>query len=132
MFVLVLSGTKRVVQHIDTGMEVEPGELHIFLSGSFITIENRIVSGDDYKTFCVSYPDSMIDCVFDAKTIIVLVKIENDAIIESDIFVVGFFVSIVANFLSALVELKRNSKSLGNFNCRKYSSYFMGFMLFSP
>jgi AraC-like DNA-binding protein len=68
MFVLVLSGSKRVVQSTDEGIKIRPGELLIFPSGSFITIENRIISGGDYQAFCVSYPDELIDRVFNMKT----------------------------------------------------------------
>lgn len=68
MLVLVLSGSKRVVQNIENGVTVKPGELLIFPSGSFITIENRIISGGDYQAFCISYPDELVYQVFESKS----------------------------------------------------------------
>lgn len=64
MIVLVQAGSKQVRQSNQSSFEVFPGQLLIFPSGSFITIENRIISGGDYVAFCLSYPDSYLKDVF--------------------------------------------------------------------
>lgn len=66
MIVLVQSGSKRVRQSNGEAIEILPGGLLIFPAGTFITIENRIISGVDYAAYCVSYPDSYLEGIFQA------------------------------------------------------------------
>lgn len=68
LFVLVQSGTKHILQGPSEGFDVNAEELLIFPSGSFITIENRIISGGDYGALCISYPDHLVDKVFGEST----------------------------------------------------------------
>ena len=68
MLILVRTGSKSVRLAGNETLEASPGELLIFPSGSFITIENRITSGGDYRAHCVSYPDAMIEAVFGLQT----------------------------------------------------------------
>lgn len=66
MLVLVQAGSKLVSRKGNLPFEVRPGELLIFPSGSFLTFENRIVSGSDYQALCISYPDSLTTDIFKA------------------------------------------------------------------
>lgn len=65
MLVLIESGSKCVKPDDVTQLEAREGELLIFPSGTFITIENRTISGRDYVAHCISYPDDMIETIFD-------------------------------------------------------------------
>lgn len=69
MLVLVQSGSKQVRPADDEPLDVTAGELLIFPSGTFITIENRIISGNDYIAWCASYPDELIEEVFGQENI---------------------------------------------------------------
>lgn len=64
MVILVQSGSKVVRNDKQNAIDVHPGELLIFPSGTYITIENRIISGEDYNAWCVSYPDQYIQSMF--------------------------------------------------------------------
>lgn len=65
MLVLVEAGSKCVRPDDAETLDVHVGELLIFPSGTYITIENRVVSGQDYVAWCASYPDQMVSDVFD-------------------------------------------------------------------
>lgn len=67
MLVLVEAGAKSVRPAPTSQFDVLPGELLIFPSGKLITIENRIISGSDYRAWCVSYPDELVESVFGLK-----------------------------------------------------------------
>ena len=64
MIILVQSGSKLVRQRGAKDLEVLPGELLIFPAGTFVTIENRIISGVNYAAHCISYPDWYLTNVF--------------------------------------------------------------------
>lgn len=64
MLILVEAGSKCVRLEEDNELDIGVGELLIFPSSTFITIENRITSGSDYRALCVSYPDEMIEAAF--------------------------------------------------------------------
>ena len=64
MLVLVLSGSKRVLLKQGNILDALPDELLVFPSSSFISIENRVTSGSDYKAWCLCYSDEIINNVF--------------------------------------------------------------------
>lgn len=68
LFVLVQSGSKHIALGTSDSFNANVEELLVFPSGSYISIENRIISGGDYSALCISYPDNLIDKVFEEST----------------------------------------------------------------
>ncbi len=64
MLVFVQVGSKQLHPETDNSLTVYPGQLLIFPSGTFITLENRILSGVDYQAYCICYSDDMVAEIF--------------------------------------------------------------------
>lgn len=68
LFVFVMSGSKNIDPGLSEKFSANANELLIFPSGSFISIENRVISREAYQALCISYPDHLVDKVFDEST----------------------------------------------------------------
>ncbi len=68
LLVLIKKGFKRVNPDSKSSLNAQPGELLVFPSGQFITIENRVISGTNYSALGISYPNEVVNEVFSPRT----------------------------------------------------------------
>jgi len=64
LLVLIVAGSKQLHPKTERSLIAQAGQLLVFPSGTFITLENRALSGSDYQADCICYPDDMVTEVF--------------------------------------------------------------------
>lgn len=64
LLVLIRAGSKQLHPDTERSLVAHPGQLLVFPSGTFITLENRALSGSDYQADCICYSDDMLAEIF--------------------------------------------------------------------